>query len=34
MAPNMTMDSRKLTVDAVRKTPMRKSDGGRIGSAA
>ena len=34
MAPNITIDSRKLTVEAVRNTPMRNSDGGRIGSAA
>ena len=34
MAPNITIDNRKVTVDAVRKTPMRKSDGGRMGSAA
>ena len=31
MVPNMTIDSRKLTVEAVRKTPMRKSDGRQDG---
>src|ERR1039458_6798200 len=32
MAPNMTMDTRKLTLDATRKIPMWKRLGGRIGS--
>src|SRR5664280_1754355 len=34
MAPNMTMDTRKLTLDATRKIPMWKRLGGRIGSGA
>ncbi len=34
MAPNMTIESRKLAVEATRNTPIRKSYGGRMGSAA